>query len=609
MAEQALQADRKRKSTQQVRAAKPIQQGPIVQESADLLALQRVMHNPVRAAPGDILGLQRAAGNRAVSRLIQAKLTVGGSGDRYEQEADRVAEQVMSCQQPATGSQPQAVQRQEEEEEIQTKPFVQRRSDGSFNATPEMESRLAAGQGNGQPLPGGVRSFMEDRFGADFSGVRVHTDPAAAGLSHQIQAQAFTYGNDIYLGTGRYEPGTGAGKRLLAHELTHVVQQNHTKVQKKPDGGLPAISSARRGRIQRLSFQNTQWENATKAWASYGGAKGVLFVTDDSADAPVVVKSGEVIAPELTMAANLTKKLWKPERTAAEGGDRTEWEIETPGARMLEDGEAARIQASLPDKVIVPPRPPMPKSWTESRIIDRASGLINTVDKADTVVFTATGGTDFKDIIKAKHTRKRTFRRWKRTERGSLPLQNLMTNDAYLRALGKMVAFDIFTMNTDRLHGELNAENWKVDVDAQKINLIDNISQNPGFAFRKFLEKGGFGNKQRTLDWQVNMWKADNITVQLKNGDFQGLAELAWTKLSTKIINQVARPQDRAYMNKMLPPLKANVVNQIAQGIQTGKTRLLGLDPASAGLVAGLPANIATEVQESMQKRLAFLGS
>ncbi len=66
-------------------------------EQPDLLALQRAVLNPGQAAPGDILGLQRTAGNRAVSRLIQTKLTVGGAGDRYEQEADRVAEQVVAA--------------------------------------------------------------------------------------------------------------------------------------------------------------------------------------------------------------------------------------------------------------------------------------------------------------------------------------------------------------------------------------------------------------------------------------------------------------------------------------------------------------------------------
>jgi hypothetical protein len=119
------------------------------------------------------------------------------------------------------------VQRQEmpEEEEVQTKLLVQRRGDGGFEAGSEMESRLAAHQGAGSPLPDETRTYMEPRFGADFSGVRVHTGGEAAQLNRQISAQAFTHGQDIYLSEDKYDPGSEAGKRLLAHELTHVVQQ------------------------------------------------------------------------------------------------------------------------------------------------------------------------------------------------------------------------------------------------------------------------------------------------------------------------------------------------------------------------------------------------
>ncbi len=70
---------------------------------------------------------------------------------------------------------------------------------------------------------------MERRFGVDFRGVRVHTDSNAVQMNKELNAQAFTYGRDIYFGAGRYNPGTSTGKRLLAHELTHVVQQNKTQ--------------------------------------------------------------------------------------------------------------------------------------------------------------------------------------------------------------------------------------------------------------------------------------------------------------------------------------------------------------------------------------------
>jgi len=264
----------------------------------DLLALQRAALNPAQAAPGDIRGLQRTAGNRAVSRLIQAKLTVGGAGDRYEQEADRVAELVTSghagrAHGDSTGQQlgvqrqededeiqtkPLAatitpvvqrqededeiqtkpllqrqededeiqtkpllqrqededeiqtkplLQRQEDEDEIQTKPLVQRRvaADGSFEAGAGIEKSLTAHKGGGSPLPEAVRGDMESRFGTSFAGVRVHTDGAAVQMNRDLSAQAFTHGRDIYMRPNLYDPGKEAGRKLLAHELTHVVQQ------------------------------------------------------------------------------------------------------------------------------------------------------------------------------------------------------------------------------------------------------------------------------------------------------------------------------------------------------------------------------------------------
>jgi hypothetical protein len=254
----------------------PVLEAPVAlfEEGLPLaLSVQRAMVDPGRLRPTEVLALQRTAGNRVVSRLIQPKLTVGPVGDRYEQEADRVAEQVLAMpvvvRPPANGGhaqrqleeeevQPKSlglprplaasitslIQRQEDEEEVQTKPAaqypisnIQRRGDGGFEAGPALEGRLAARKGGGSPLPGDVRGFMEPRFGADFSGVRVHTGGEAAQLSKDLSAQAFTHGQDIYLGSGKYDPGTTAGKRLLAHELTHVVQQNAgqvTAVQDRP---------------------------------------------------------------------------------------------------------------------------------------------------------------------------------------------------------------------------------------------------------------------------------------------------------------------------------------------------------------------------------------
>jgi hypothetical protein len=92
-------------------------------------------------------------------------------------------------------------------------------------AGPVASAIRAAAQQGGQPLAGGTRTTMESRFGHDFSGVRVHTGPEANSLARDLGADAFTVGRNIFFGSGRYAPESAGGQRLLAHELTHVVQQ------------------------------------------------------------------------------------------------------------------------------------------------------------------------------------------------------------------------------------------------------------------------------------------------------------------------------------------------------------------------------------------------
>lgn len=177
-----------------------------------------------------------------ISLRPQAKLSVSEPGDHYEQEADKIASQVMLMQAPefAVTSTQQSLQRkcaacEKEEEELQ------RKSSGSdFQPNNNIESLLGATQGNGSPLSDEVRNFMEPRFGADFSNVRIHTDSTAVQLSRDLGAQAFTYGSDIYYGAGK-SPGNND---LTAHELTHVVQQTGNlqmfRIQRETDAGTEA---------------------------------------------------------------------------------------------------------------------------------------------------------------------------------------------------------------------------------------------------------------------------------------------------------------------------------------------------------------------------------
>jgi hypothetical protein len=213
-----------------------------------------------------ILFLQRTVGNQAVEKLlksgfIQAKLTIGQPGDIYEQEADRVADQVMRMPDPSTAgrkgdskySEVPSIQRmctdceeelhrqpmEEEEEEILQTKEVGGETPG---ISQDVESQINSVRGGGQPLPESVRAFFEPRFGQDFGEVRVHTDNKADMLSRSVNALAFTVGKDVVFGAGQYSMGSIEGKRLLAHELTHVIQQrpkshsfNANTLQKQPE--------------------------------------------------------------------------------------------------------------------------------------------------------------------------------------------------------------------------------------------------------------------------------------------------------------------------------------------------------------------------------------
>lgn len=174
---------------------------------------------------------------------VQTKLTIGQPGDKYEQEADRVAKQVMRMPDLETAEQVPIYSQSEEihlyracskcEEELsgllndeEEHTLQSDTIPGYIPETPAYPAtRLNTIRSNGLPLPESVRAFFEPRFGYDFSQVRVHTDVQAAETANAINARAFTIGPDIVFERGEYNPDTVEGKKLLAHELTHVIQQ------------------------------------------------------------------------------------------------------------------------------------------------------------------------------------------------------------------------------------------------------------------------------------------------------------------------------------------------------------------------------------------------
>ena len=162
-------------------------------------------------------GFSRIPLHAPAAGTIQAKLTVNTPGDIYEEEADTVAEQVMRMTTPLASN----VQRQIEAEKL-----IQRKTigDGQPQTAPPIVHEVL--RSSGQPLDSATRGFMEPRVGHDFSRVRVHTGAAAEQSALEVNAHAYTVGHNIVFGAGRFAPGAQDGRRLIAHELTHVVQQS-----------------------------------------------------------------------------------------------------------------------------------------------------------------------------------------------------------------------------------------------------------------------------------------------------------------------------------------------------------------------------------------------
>ena len=143
--------------------------------------------------------------------VLQRKLTVNEPGDIYEKEADCVADQVFNH--------PQSLLRSL---------TIQRRANGnSIDSSLNSDAQaVIAEAGSGNPLPEGVRSNFEDRFGREFGHVRIHTDATAARSAESFNAKAYTLGSHVVFGAGEFQPFTRSGSHLLAHELTHTIQRS-----------------------------------------------------------------------------------------------------------------------------------------------------------------------------------------------------------------------------------------------------------------------------------------------------------------------------------------------------------------------------------------------
>lgn len=218
--------------------------------------IQRKHHQTVGEREGDGSGSGsewQSRGYGLSNSVVRAGLRVGAAHDAAEREADRVASEVTGGgsrlhEQDASMENAAAEYSSSQESSVIQRSVEAGAEEGGFAAGPELEASM--GRSAGQSIDPAAAAQIGGRLGADFSGVRVHTDRHAEQVAMGMSARAFTKGKDIYFNRGQYNPGTPAGQELLAHELTHTIQQG----QISQEGGIPVTQTASAQTAQRGFF-------------------------------------------------------------------------------------------------------------------------------------------------------------------------------------------------------------------------------------------------------------------------------------------------------------------------------------------------------------------
>ncbi|WP_211221696.1 eCIS core domain-containing protein [Spirosoma panaciterrae] len=242
--------------------------------------VQRLAQSPTPFAPA-----APSANDASINTqppLIQAKCADCEAEEKLHKKEEKKDEKPHLQTKPIfeTGTPEDQLQRKcadcESEEQL-----LQREQTGSAEPTvsSSLESRLVASKGGGSALPEAARQQMERSMGADFSGVRVHTGSSAVQMSQELNAQAFTHGNDIYFNSGKYDLGSGCGQHLLAHELTHTVQQGKSVRRRLTEPVKPTVSSTN----MRSTYSDTiqrSWLGDAADWVADKGSDAVSSVKD-----------------------------------------------------------------------------------------------------------------------------------------------------------------------------------------------------------------------------------------------------------------------------------------------------------------------------------------
>jgi hypothetical protein len=255
---------------------------------------------------------------------VQAKLRVGAVHDPLEREADEVADRVLRSPTPAAPQVQRCPGGCPGDDELGPEPLLQRSPAGLAEVAVPLESELGSLRGGGQPLRPAERAFFEPRLGRDLGDVRLHTGARAAELARGLNARAFTMGWDVVFGGGQYLPHAQQGRRLLAHELVHVVQQGAA-----PAAGAPAVQRQQPGAPAPSVA-------ATLVSSLGGGTVQLRYSTQDPGNAEVLLFNS--LSSVFTGTTTITGPAF------AKQGTWIRYDVHMPALAHLQQGTAAVLQ-------------------------------------------------------------------------------------------------------------------------------------------------------------------------------------------------------------------------------------------------------------------------
>jgi hypothetical protein len=472
----------------------------------------------------------------------------------------------------------------------------------------------------GSPLSPAARQRMESSFGTDFSTVRVHSGGEAAASAASVGASAYTVGEDIVVGGGGRLDGP-SGERMLAHELTHVVQQRSGPVAGTPTAGGVQVSdpgdrfereathvaehvssggsvltrsdppvtdggAGGRAAVQRLSVENTDWDAATGAKHSASGAVGVLIVRGGGGP-PVVVKAGELLLPETSVASMLL--------SAGAGGSSGGWRASAPKARPVGNTEAGKIASALEGKIEARSDAKETKFFMEDVAANKG-----------VMVYGFVTGEEMSDVVANQKQTKRTL--FGRKLRPDSLMDQMMSNPGLLNMLGRAAATDIVMANSDRFTGKVNLQNVMVDLPSKYLYLIDNIEANSSVLMRDFDAASG-----DTGERAFRTWASEPRPKALQSGAFAATTKHTMDELRKVLTGgqdatvPLLRKADQATIRKTFDKRRVQLEAWFSAGLTAGREAVVRALRRPGSLTGSISGAERDQVNVNLRARGLFV--